>query len=77
MEYAAHKYFLLWTLNSEVGVITSNSAFFEIIPCEQLNLGIDIDEMQLKGAKFNMVKVFLVINVHNDFTSVQGQAMTK
>ena len=77
MEYAAHNYFLLWTLNSEVGVITSNSAFFEITPCEQLNLGIDIDEMQLKGAKFNMVKVFLVINVHNDFTSVQGQAMTK
>ena len=48
-----------------MGVITSNSAFFEIIPCEQLNLGIDIDEMQLKGAKFNMVKVFLVMNVHN------------
>ena len=77
MEYAAHNYFLLWTLNSEVGVITSNSAFFEITPCEQLNLGIDIDEMQPIGAKFNMVKVVLVINVHNDFTSIQGQAMTK
>ena len=27
--------------------------------------------MQPKGAKFNMVKVFLVINVHNDFTLYQ------